>query len=332
MIHQACGHRTPCASRPEASCFMAAPACASRLLRMSLTRACRNVQPRNGRTSVLDHVSPKSTGISLDTTSRAGPANGFTARGHGRFAAGPLHECQRFRISSALSAVRVLVCRCRRCRRTAETEMPSARAIMPFFRPPQTNLRTWVSRRVRWRHSHSAWIARSANGGRSRPQTGPADEPPPAHTRCGHTAHTPSNRASCAGSFSVDVAGIWLDPARASAPAAESRRSLSAERSTTPGAGRPTESCGHAFAAGPSSPASVAKAARGWNRSFNSCPPQAASALRRPAPPVMRQFRTPTRRAGLRTAPHRPRSVRHRHRDRRRTGRSRHTAGDTIRA
>lgn len=87
---------------------------------------------------------------------------GSRSRSSGQFR----QECQRLRISSALSAVFVFRWRFRRCRRTADAEIPSVAAISVFFWPQQQSVRTSRSRFVSPRHWVTSMIACSACGGR----------------------------------------------------------------------------------------------------------------------------------------------------------------------
>lgn len=102
-------------------------------------------------------------------------------------------ECQRLRINSALSAVFVFRWRLRKCRRTADAEMPSVAAISEFFWPQQQSVSTSRSRRVRRRHWARSLIARSACGGRQESAFRFVMERPWRAGFSGHAAQTPPN-------------------------------------------------------------------------------------------------------------------------------------------
>lgn len=118
------------------------------------------------------------------------------------------------RISSALSEVLVFLCRLRRCRRTADFEMPRAEAITSFFKPLQQSVRTSISRRVSLRQRASDSIAPLANGGNraslaelTRPRRGSL-------FWLGQSAHTPwkSAQKSRLSPIEVDVLSSPRDP------------------------------------------------------------------------------------------------------------------------
>ena len=120
------------------------------------------------------------------------------------------------RISSALSEVLVFLCRLRRCRRTADPEMPRTEAITSFFKPLQQSVRTSISRRVSLRQRASDSIAPLANGGNraslpalTRPRRG-------SRPWLGQSAHTPwkSAQKSRLSPIEVDVGTSPRSPER----------------------------------------------------------------------------------------------------------------------